>query len=128
MKRLNNILEDLIYNANITKWTLDNHGVKQYYEIVANSNPQYTIVQSLICARLDGNSGFYTPKHLVSKIGKSIVSLDDTMISFLTIKMNSLVKSILYLDMLNNYMDGKMVDDTIDEFLENSKSSTEINV
>lgn len=56
-------------------WDLSIPEVKRYHTIVARCHPERTVVQSLICAALDGHRGFYLPHQLVSRLAESTIPL-----------------------------------------------------
>lgn len=54
----------------------DNDAVRRYVDIFYRCNPKQSIVHSLICAALQGQTGYYLPEHLRSRITKSIVPIN----------------------------------------------------
>ena len=99
-------------------WNLDDEYVKKYYNSVKSSRPYCSIVQSLVCARLEGHKGFYTPDHLKKRIGESVVELNDLVVTFVKYEMNKLSDTILYLNGVEDSFTRDSMDDYITKFQE----------
>ena len=96
-------------------WTLEDENVRNYYNIVTNSefDSSLTIVHSLICARLEGKSGKYIPKVLKSRMSENKVELDDLMVTFVKYAFNDLIKDFEYLHKLKGELNTSQVDKII---------------
>lgn len=116
--RLNEI-NDILIDTHI--WNKNDKYVKKYYDIFYKCQPKRSIVNSLICARLDGFSGYYIPNHLKERIVKNNVYLDDYMITYNTYDFNELVERILYIKKLNMNSNNDEINNFIMTFQKNIK-------
>ena len=99
-------------------WTLDDKNVERYYDFINNTefNPTTTIVHSLICARLEGKSGRFIPKHLRTRISENKVNLDNLMVTFVRYNYEELIKDFAYLHRLEHDKSPRDIDKFIEEF------------
>jgi hypothetical protein len=81
-------------------WDIKDPDVARYVEIVSNSHPENTTVQSLICASLEGNQGFCIPSHLV-KMKRANVYLNELTKTYVLCNLNKLYQDNLYVNTLN---------------------------
>lgn len=104
-------------------WTLEDENVKKYYNIITNSefDKSNTIVHSLICARLEGNTGKFIPKILKSRISENKIELNDLIITFVKYNYNDLIKDFTYLFQLKEDLYPKDIDKFITNFKLNKK-------
>lgn len=109
LKRLNILISTSDLN-------IKNDYVKQYYDIVMRSEPESTIVHSMIAAAIDGNRGYYVPKHLLDRITESLVPLTDQTSCIFIFKLVEIARSIIYLDKIELDMDSDTVDDIISKY------------
>ena len=119
IERLNE-LNDILINTNV--WNLKDTNIQKYYNIFYKCQPRRSIVNSLICARLDGYSGYYVPSHLKDRIVKNNVYLDDYMITYNTYDFNELVKRILYIEELDMNANNDNINNFILSFQKKMKT------
>ena len=100
-------------------WSLEDPYVKKYYDIFNSSDTKNSIVHSLICARLEGNTGKYLPKQLKSRIKENDIELDDLMITFVKYNFDDLIKDFEYINELRDEMTTLQIDNFIDNFIKN---------
>jgi spore germination protein GerM len=91
----------------------DDENIRHYVDIVSRCNPQDSIVHSLVCAALQGHRGYYLPKHLRSRIRKSIVPLgEDTCLST-GYHLDDVMRDNIYFNQLTPQMNLKDVQQII---------------
>lgn len=103
-------------------WIKTNEYVKQYYNIINNVIKDTSIVHCLICACLNGFVGHYVPPILKSRISESLVFLSELTRTFCIFDLEKLIKTILYFNKLELYMDSENVDDMIEKFVHDIKN------
>jgi hypothetical protein len=109
----------IIINKQI--WNLNDDKIKRYFDMVKESAPQNTVVQSLICASLQNKTGYYLPQHLKLKIRKSRVNLSDLTKTFITCNFNKLYNDNLYIQNLTPEDTRDLVDAKIEYFIASQK-------
>eukprot|EP00759_Apiculatamorpha_spiralis_P013373 PhF_6_TR20014/c0_g1_i1/m.29232 len=77
---------------------------KQYHQIVMNSKPMLTIVQSLASAGMEGHRGLYTPPHLVPRIKANKVPITDQTCTLFLFDMKGVAREVNYLRLLHPSM------------------------
>jgi len=97
------------------KWNLTDPCVLKYKEIFNRCQPSNSIVHSLIIATLEGNFGYFTPKHLTGRIGKNIVNLNPRVCTAFIYPLEIIANGVIYLDKLNSEMNTLQVDEVISE-------------
>lgn len=97
-------------------WDLKNPEVQYYAKILAQCQPERSIVQSLILATLEGHQGLYTPANLIPRIGQSVVPLGQTTRTLYTFDLPKLCATILYLPLIEIAMDSDQIDILIENF------------
>lgn len=95
---------------NRAQWSLTDANVQHYRDVVRQCRPVDSIINSLVCAALDGHRGFYTPEHLKARIGEAVVPLTDLTCTMHTFDLDRLVASMDYLHRLQNNMTYADVD------------------
>jgi hypothetical protein len=103
----------------LDKWIFDKYdtAVKFYYDVFMKSDPQNSIVQSLICAAVDGFTECYTPTYLKSRIKENIVPLTVQTKTMHFFNLEELAKTIIYLDIIQLDDSADEVDKNVEIFL-----------
>lgn len=99
--------------------------VHRYVDIVSRCNPCHSIVHSLVCAALQGHRGNYLPKHLHSRIDKSIVELSEETCVSICYHLNDVMRDNIYFDQLTLEMNLHEVHQIIYSTKRNVSSSVE---
>ena len=113
LDELNDILTDTYI------WNLEDKHIKRYYDIFFKCQPRRSIVNSLICARLNGFSGYHIPNQLKDRIVKNNVYLDNYIITYNTYCFDELVKRILYIENLDMNANNDEINNFILDFNKN---------
>lgn len=100
----------------ISEFQITDKRFEKYIDVVYKSQPEKTIVHSLICAKLEGHSGKYTPPNLKKRIGQNNVELDDLITLFVTCDYNKLYEDNLYVKNIDDNMDTDEIDLFITKF------------
>ena len=75
----------------------DTYGAQLYHDVVMKCDPVRTIVQSLVCAALEGHRGLYTPKHLVRRIRENMVPITDQTCTLFGFDLEKVAAEVRYL-------------------------------
>jgi hypothetical protein len=97
-------------------WDLKQPEVQYYAKILTQCQPERSIVQSLILATLEGHEGLYTPSQLIPRIGTSVVPLSVQTRTQYTFNLSQLSSTILYLPLIDLYMNSDQIDVIIENF------------
>jgi hypothetical protein len=94
----------------------ENDNVRKYMEIVMESNPQYSIINSQIVSALEGNYGdYYHPaiKHRINNVRANLTYLTHTIHLF---NLETVIKANKYIHLIENAENDLQVRDIIIEF------------
>lgn len=119
-KELLNRLKELDdNNITITKeiLSLSQDKTKFYKEIVLQCNPGHSLVQSFVLCALNDKIGYIVPEYENTKIGKNTkVNVSNLTKTFLICNGTKLASSILYLDMITDFMSSDEVGELENHF------------
>ncbi|CAF2389697.1 unnamed protein product [Rotaria sp. Silwood2] len=87
--------------------------VRYYVDIFSRCCPRHSIVHSLICAALQGQTGYYLPEHLRDRITKSVVSISQETCIAIGYHFDDVMRENVYFKQLTPEMNLKQVHDVI---------------
>ncbi|CAF1317638.1 unnamed protein product [Rotaria sordida] len=87
--------------------------VRYYVDIFTRCCPRHSIVHSLICAALQGRTGYYLPEHLRSRITKSIVSIGEETCVSTGYHFDDVMRENVYFERLTPTLNLRQVHDVI---------------
>lgn len=88
-----------------------------YHAAVMASDPVRTIVQSLVCASLEGHRGLYTPEHLEHRIGENTVPITDQTSTAYAFDLVAVAQQVEYLGAIAPGMKADNVSDLLAAYM-----------
>lgn len=93
-----------------------------FCKIVKQCRPIQTIVQSLAVAAIEGHRGFYTPEHLVPRIGRNKIPLSALTSTFFILDLVRVAGEVIYLNQIQGASNGNAFVTTLHRVLKMYKS------